>query len=181
MTGGIGRKPSRLHVATRVHSSQLGPEVAGEQKCTSCLRPAPCPPGRVVPINLLQGHPRARRPGSPCKGPGSLSLCRGLQVRGSRGRRHRLPAFQELAKPALHLLLCGTWCPVGSWPYHSACMSSGRRACPPALRTCAALRDQLAGPLGDSVHGAPSRPPLAAARSGTLHQLHFAVPEARPL
>lgn len=46
---------------------------------------------------------------------------------------------------------------------------SPRRPCPPlAPRTCAALRDQLAGPLGDGVHGAGGPPARALARTHAL-------------
>ena len=64
------------------------------------------------------------------QGPGSQRLREGLRPLGLQGRRRGLPAFQELLELALHLLL---------------------------RETCAALRDQLAGPVDDGVQARRSQ------------------------
>lgn len=72
-------------------------------------RPAPAPStrrGRREPSPRSSSRSRGRRRGprvSPRQGPGS----RRLRPRGRWGRRRGLPAFQELAEPAVHLLLRG--------------------------------------------------------------------------
>lgn len=139
--------------------------------------PPPRPPGACgrVSANLPQGHPLCAAAAgprvSPRQGPGS----RRLRPRGRWGRRRGLPAFQELAEPALHLLLRGTCGHGARQPSprlggHSADPPPGGPARPRPLapRTCAALRDQLAGPLGDGVHGADGQPARALARTHAL-------------
>lgn len=159
------------------------------------VRPGTCGP---VPANLSPRSPSRPHGGwwgrggpgssgaarvSPRQGPGSWWLRRRERRSGRRG----LPAFQELAEPALHLLLRG---PCEYRESRSAAVAPGPWSVParrapirryPSLCTCAALRDQLAGPLGDGVHGAegPPRAPLERTLSPPRPPARGQVP--RPL
>lgn len=89
-------------------------------------------------VNLSVPRPPAAGPRvSPRKGPGS----RRLRPRGRWGRRRGLPAFQELAEPALHLLLRGT------------CGHRARQPPPPP---------RLGSHCADPPPGGPARPPPRA-------------------
>lgn len=169
--------------------------------------PPPRPPGACGPssANLSPRSPSRPRGGrrgrggprvSPRQGPGARRLCPRV-LRDRRG----MPAFQELAEPALHLLLrrtCGhreRASAAGAAPGAGSMCGpppAPSLPCPPPPRTCAPLRDQLAGSLGDGVHGAegpqraralralPARRPAARSRALRPAGTRLA-PRARPL
>lgn len=125
------------------------------------------PQGHSPGLTAIGGGGESQAPAGvvrvlPRQGPGSWWL----RPRGRRSGRRRLPAFQELAEPALYLLLRG---PCRNREGASAAAAPGPGAVPergpqsdpsrcPPLRTCAALCDQLAWPLSDGVHGAEGPP-----------------------
>lgn len=156
------------------HPAQpLGPsQVSGGTEARRCGGVANLPQGHLRPVGAAPARTRV----SPRQGPGSQRL----RARGRRGRRRGLPAFQQLAEPALHLLLRGTWGQRGV--SRRRARTPARRPPPATPRTCAALRHQLAGPLTEGVHGArdttrsPSGPSRALRRASARR-----APRARPL
>lgn len=181
-SGPVPSDPARCQVRRKRGGAEIRTAREGVEDVGGVGAPRPSAPARAehVARSLLtfpQGHPpgltaiggggESQAPAGvvrvlPRQGPGSWWL----RPRGRRSGRRRLSAFQELAKPALYLLLRG---PCGNRESASAAAAPGPGAVPargpqsdpsrcPPLRTCAALCDQLAWPLSDGVHGAEGPP-----------------------
>lgn len=166
--------PARCQVPGEAEARRCGGAEARDARAGGVGRPAPRPPracGRVS-ANLPQGQPLG--PAAPGGRPARLTST-GARVRaaapagavGSAARAAGISGARRAGSPpAAARDLRARGASAAAAPGQSLRGPSPRRPCPPpAPRTCAALRDQLAGPLGDGVHGAEG--PAARALTGT--------------